>query len=108
MLNVSCISGYLPTGTTIQALEGIQKFGIGALKRVFLDANPKLQVSKIFFLHSFTDAFPDKLIQCLNGVLTNYQSAVPNLKRKLIKFLQTENQVNSYLTKSNASYPYNQ
>ncbi|XP_060553840.1 uncharacterized protein LOC132714920 isoform X2 [Ruditapes philippinarum] len=76
------IGGYIPTGTTIQALENIQKFGIGALKGVFPDANPKLQVSKIFFLTSFTDAFPEKLIQCLNGVLTNYQSAGPYLKRK--------------------------
>ncbi|XP_053391672.1 uncharacterized protein LOC128554414 [Mercenaria mercenaria] len=58
----------------MKALEECQKnFGVGALKRVFPKANPHWKVSKIIFMHSCIDEFPDKLIECLNGVLNIFR-----------------------------------
>lgn len=64
------IGGYIPNGTSIEALENIQKNNYtGALKDIYNVADLENRVSKIIYVQSCTDTVPKNLITCLQKVL---------------------------------------
>lgn len=75
------IGGYVPPGTSIEALEKLQKeYGVGSLKDVvYTECNPSWKVTKVVFVQSCRDAVPENLVECLHTVLkkTDPETAKP-------------------------------
>ncbi|XP_053372584.1 uncharacterized protein LOC123561133 [Mercenaria mercenaria] len=75
------IGGYIPPGTSIEALENLQKeYRVGALKDIiYTQPQEDWKVTKVVFVQSCRDAVPQNLVECLHTVLktTDPKTAQP-------------------------------
>ncbi|XP_052789234.1 uncharacterized protein LOC128223843 isoform X2 [Mya arenaria] len=64
--------GFVPSGTSIQFVENLQKeHGIGTLQYL-LESSDENKVTKVVFVASCKQSFPEKLVECLHSVLQEY------------------------------------
>ncbi|XP_053372577.1 uncharacterized protein LOC123560126 isoform X2 [Mercenaria mercenaria] len=66
-----CIGGYIPPGTSIEAVEALQeKYGVGALKdTVFTKSQDDRKVTKVVYVQSGREKVSEDLVNCLQKVL---------------------------------------
>ena len=65
-----CLTGFIPKGTNIEALqEKVKEFGAGCLRKIYTTASPADKVTKIIFTQSCRNVIPENLISCLKNVL---------------------------------------
>ncbi|WAR30849.1 hypothetical protein MAR_033391, partial [Mya arenaria] len=69
--------GFVPSGTSIQFVENLQKeHGIGTLQYL-LESSDENKVTKVVFVASCKQSFPEKLVECLHSVLQEYDDRNP-------------------------------
>ncbi|WAR06145.1 hypothetical protein MAR_021514, partial [Mya arenaria] len=67
------LTGRIPPGTSIAALEELQnKKGVGCLNVVLPPCNPEWAVTKIIFVQSAADSIPEQLLDMLHDVLSEH------------------------------------
>lgn len=75
------IGGFIPPGTSIEALEDLQKkFNVGVLKKeLYTESKQEWKATKIVFVQSGRETVPQNLIECLYTVLktTDPRTAQP-------------------------------
>ncbi|XP_052789508.1 uncharacterized protein LOC128223988 [Mya arenaria] len=66
--------GFVPPGTSIQFIEKLQEDnGIGSLQEL-LECSDDNKVTKVVFVASCKQSFPEKLVECLQSVLQEYDN----------------------------------
>ncbi|XP_052789509.1 uncharacterized protein LOC128223989 [Mya arenaria] len=86
ILRVS-FGGFVSPGTSIQFLEDLQtKHGIGSLEDL-LECSDENKVTKVVFVISCKQSFPEKLVECLHSVLQEYDDRSGKLKYPVDVFI---------------------
>ncbi|WAR06134.1 hypothetical protein MAR_021503 [Mya arenaria] len=96
------LTGRIPPGTSIAALEELQnKKGVGCLNVVLPPCNPEWAVTKIIFVQSAADSIPEQLLDMLHDVLSEHDDLKASLFTVITKhdWLKRQEGINTEVTK---------